>query len=53
MVHRHQGWHGVNLLLRSGRTDDDLRAALMKQFGLSWSEIEHEWKRHALSASTS
>ena len=53
LVHRRQGWDGVNLLLRSGRTDDDLRAALMKQLGLSWSEIEREWKQHALSASTS
>jgi hypothetical protein len=52
LVHRRQGWDGVTLLLRSGRTDDELRAALMKQFGLSWSEIESEWKRHALSAST-
>ena len=49
MVYRRAGWSGVNTLLRSGRSDDELRTALTRILGLSWSDVEAAWRRRVLN----
>lgn len=44
MVHDRGGWPAVRQLLSSGRSDEELRAALMELLASPWGDIAADWK---------
>lgn len=51
MAFEHGGVAAVKALLRSGRTDADLKTGLERVLGRNWPAIKADWRRKALSSS--
>ena len=49
MTYLHGGVAAVKALMTAGRTDAQLRAALEKNLGTTWPEIERLWRAHVLT----
>ena len=50
MVHDHGGMSAVRELMRTGRSDEELRLALARLLDLPWDEIVVQWREHVLAA---
>ena len=48
MTYQHGGIPAVKALMAAGRSDAQLRAALVKGLEISWPEIERMWRAHVL-----
>jgi hypothetical protein len=48
MVHDAGGTAAVKSLFESGRTTEELRAALMRQVGTDWTDVAARWRTRIL-----
>lgn len=44
MIHEHGGVQALKELLRSGQSNDDLRATVVRIFGIPWPEVAVRWR---------
>lgn len=49
MVHEHGGTAALKELLTSGRSNEDLRSALVRLLGIPWPDILARWRERALT----
>ena len=52
LVHDHGGMSAVQELMRTGRSDAELRLALARLLGVPWEEVVIQWREHVLAATS-